>query len=332
MNTGVDLAQGVQKFLAFTGMATYPSHIPSSTIERFRNGVIDFATEHNCSVTFLDPDPDALLIDTEGNSNTFHMENALIDYHNAHGDAEREKEVIATYLRWLVADNNVDQSIMARLTRLRMRIIDPAMLTSGLSPDTPFHFDHSCRPLAPGLGVVLCEDLPDQIKILQDEDLKDLGDIDDIFRMAAANTNEELEQTQPEIISITSENNPDGIYALGNGGYYLGTSVIIPNRLLQWIPDLKKHTGWFIAVPTREFVFLAPVTSGNRMVNQVGHLAEVAYQQFHGGSHPVSPFVYVTGGEIEGLEIVAGPVHEGEAISLAIRFPEQIEKLLEQED
>ncbi|AKK06273.1 hypothetical protein CMUST_09785 [Corynebacterium mustelae] len=306
---------------------TYP-HLTEETEARFRADLIDAASAIGASITFLDPNDEAMLLSSDGKPSNMGLQNVSRDYALAEGDRASELYVIGEYFKMFQPADPVDTSPEATKQRLKIRVSPAEMLQELLSLSSDVSFDQTTSPLATGLMTALVDDQPVSIASISDQTLANLGTSEELYPIALENTRTELLGQQPVVEHMPGEEHPTGFTYIEDAGYFLSSVVIFPEILQSWVPTLNPETGYIVSVPTRDIILVAPVTSSTDLFNSLQTILGLTVSLYEKNSHPVSPYIYLQRVGHEILETIGGPIVEDGETKLVLPLPEYLSELL----
>jgi hypothetical protein len=164
------------------------------------------------------------------------------------------------------------------IATLKARLVDDGYATG----------DHVAREVADDLRLVLASDLAAHVRVDKRDELLALGDEEELFAHALAQTRAEpgLELTRHEL-AINDAGDTAPIFVLQGDSFFTATHALWADEL---DPPPSEH-GALVAVPTRHAVLFHPIRDG-RMFNVLGRMFEMAREIEREGPGSISNALY----------------------------------------
>jgi hypothetical protein len=199
-----------------------------------------------------------------------------------HGAPRAEwPEMISTHLDRAVAmDEAIDVDPEQSRALLRVRLLPDEFFA-------PFDRELASRQIADGLHLVLAHDLPTMVSMPSREDVRRLGDEDEMFALAIEQTRAEMD-LDPQRYDLR---NPNGsstpVWLVNDESFFTATFAVWGDELL---PPTSEH-GTLVAAPNRHTLLVHPIRSLD-VLGAVNHMLELTRRMYAEGPGSISESVY----------------------------------------
>jgi hypothetical protein len=190
-------------------------------------------------------------------------------------------EMISTHLDRAVAmDEAIDVDPEQSRALLRVRLLPDEFFA-------PFDWELASRQIADGLHLVLAHDLPTMVSMPSREDVRRLGDEDEMFALAIEQTRGEMD-LDPQRYDLR---NPNGsstpVWLVNDESFFTATFAVWGDELL---PPTSEH-GTLVAAPNRHTLLVHPIRSLD-VLGAVNHMLELTRRMYAEGPGSISESVY----------------------------------------